>query len=133
MCLALDCQYSFTKGFEDFADMVRVPALEEAVVHFYQDKGMPYDAVPAPNGSSDVGNVSYRCPTIQAQMAICQAPHALHTVEFREETVREPAHQAIADGAELIANVIYRTLTDAEFRDEVQRSYTAAREKKMNG
>ena len=132
VCLALDCQHTFTKGFEDFADMVRVPTLEEAVIQFYQDKGMPYDAVPAPNGSSDVGNVSYRCPTIQAQVAICEAPHALHTVEFREETVRQPAHQAIADGAELIANVIYRTLTDADFRDEVYRSYTEQKKKKLN-
>ena len=76
--------------------------------------------------------MSYRCPTIQAQMAICQAPHALHTVEFREETVRQPAHQAIADGGELIANVIYRTLTDADFRDEVYRSYTEQKKKKLN-
>lgn len=132
VCLALDCQHTFTKGFDDFADMVRVPTLEEAVIQFYQDKGMPYDPVPAPNGSSDVGNVSYRCPTIQAQVAICQVPHALHTVEFREETVREPAHQAIADGGELIANIIYRVLTDADFRDEVYRTYTQQKEKKLN-
>lgn len=132
-CLALDCQFTFTKGFEDFADMVRVPALEQAVTELFQDMGLPFAPVPAPNGSSDVGNVSYRCPTIQSLVAICQAPYALHTEQFRDETIREDAHKAIAQGGELIANMIYRILTDAPFREEVARSFQDQRKKKLEG
>ena len=132
-CLALDCQCSFSKGFEDFADMVRVPVLEQAVMGLFADMDLPFDPVPTPNGSSDVGNVSYRCPTIQSLVAICDAPHALHTVEFREETVRERAHQAIATGAEVIANVIFRILNDKDFRDEVAQSFQTQRKIKLEG
>lgn len=125
--MALDCTVSFTPGFDGFADMVRVPALEEEVLGLMDELGLPHMAVEMPNGSSDVGNVSYRCPTIQPLLSICDNYHALHTVEFRDETTRPAAHQAIANGAKIIAATILRALTDADFRQRVQDSYQKSR------
>lgn len=131
-CLALDCDVKFSKGFEDFADMVRVPVLEDAVLGLFTALGQDHDDVPMPNGSSDVGNTSYRCPTIQPELSICDTFYALHTEQFRDETVKPKAHQAIATGAELIAALSLHTLLDQDFREEVYRSYQAQREKKLN-
>lgn len=125
--MALDCTVSFTQGFDSFADMVRVPALEEEVLGLMDELGLPHMAVEMPNGSSDVGNVSYRCPTIQPLLSICDAYHALHTVEFRDEITRPAAHEAIANGAKIIAATVLRTLTDEEFRQRVQASYQKSR------
>ena len=61
-----------------------------------------------------------------------QTFYALHTPEFREETIKEPAHQAIADGAKLLGSLVLRALTDEEFRDAAQKSYLAQKEKKLN-
>ncbi len=131
-CIAMDCQVKFTKGFEDFDDMVRVPVLEKAVAQLFEDMNLPWSEVLAPNGSSDVGNVSYHCPTIQSLVSLCEQSYALHTEQFRDETVKAPAHQAIAYGAELISNIMYRVLTDTEFREEVRQSYLSQKEKKMS-
>ena len=130
--MALDCTVSFSKGTEDFADMVRVPVLEDAVEDLLHEMGRASEPVRIPNGSSDVGNVSYHCPAIQPLLTIGETFYALHTPEFREETIKEPAHQAIADGGKLIGSLILRTLTDEKFRDQVRQSYLAQREKKLD-
>ena len=130
--MALDCTVSFSKGTEDFADMVRVPVLEDAVEDLLHEMGRASEPVRIPNGSSDVGNVSYHCPAIQPMLTIGETFYALHTPEFREETLKEPAHQAIADGAKLLGSLVLRALTDEEFRDAAQKSYLAQKEKKLN-
>lgn len=130
--IALDCEYTYAKGFDGFDDMVCVPALQKEVSGLIKALGHPCGAPQTPSGSSDVGNTSYRCPTIQPLIAICQAPYALHTIEFREETIKEPAHKAIADGAQLIAELVYRTMTDESFRSEVNSSFQAALKAKLD-
>ena len=129
-CIALDCDVKFTRGFEDFADMVRVPVLEGAVQQLFEELGQPYEQVPEARGSSDVGNVSYHCPTIQPQLSISDTFYALHTEQFREETVKPRSHEAIAVGAQLIAGLVYQTMTDDGFREAVYHSYTEQLEKK---
>lgn len=129
--LAMDCEVSFTLGFDPWADVVRVPALEEEAYAVMDEMGQKHIPVPSATGSSDVGQVSYHCPTIQPMWPICQAPWSLHTVEFREETITETSHQAIANGAKLIAGMTYRILTDEAFRQQVQQSYEEARAQKM--
>ncbi len=129
--MALDCQVGFTKGFDDFADMVRVPVLEQAVIALMDELNRPHAEVQNPSGSSDVGNVSYRCPAIQPMLSICDTFYALHTEEFRDATVKPAAHEAIAAGAELIAALVLRTLTDAEFRQKVYDSYLERKAKKL--
>ncbi len=131
--MALDCTVKFTKGYEDFADMVRVPILEEAVNEAVSALGQTFGPVLPPNGSSDVGNVSYHCPTIQPLFSICDPFYALHTVEFRNETVKPKAHQAIADGAEMIVSLILRILNDQDFRENVYASYLEQKQKKLEG
>ena len=130
--MALDCTVSFSKGTDDFADMVRVPVLEDTVEELLHEMGRASEPVRVPNGSSDVGNVSYHCPAIQPLLTIGDTFYALHTPEFREETLKEPAHQAIADGGKLIGSLVLRTLTDEKFRDQVRQSYLAQREKKLD-
>ena len=131
--MALDCEVSFKKGFDDFFDMVRVPVLEQAVEELLDKMGRAHEDVRIPNGSSDVGNVSYHCPAIQPLLTIGDTFYALHTPEFRDETIKPPAMQAIADGGDLIASLVLRTLTDEEFRQAVQASYEAQKAKKLKG
>ena len=95
--LALDCAVKFTTVFE-FADMVRNMALEEEVVRQFESFGMPTTGVEAASGSSDVGNVSYRCPAIQPPLAITDEDYALHTAAFRDATALPQAEQAMEKG-----------------------------------
>ncbi|MEY8402626.1 amidohydrolase [Oscillospiraceae bacterium 44-34] len=129
--LAMDCEAAFTVGFESFFDMVRVPALEEEAIALMDELGLSHMPVERPGGSSDVGNVSYRCPTIQPTVSICETFHVLHTKEFQDEVTGPAAHQAIANGGKLIAAAVLRTLTDETFRQKVQNSYERARAEKL--
>lgn len=128
--MALECTVSFATAFDGFDDMVRVPVLEDAATEFLAQLGYECDPVSAPNGSSDVGNVSYRCPTIQALMSISDTFYALHTKEFRDETIKPRASEGIAAGASLIASMAYRTFMDDEFRSAVRESFREQLEKK---
>ena len=116
-------RFEFVRG--DLAD-------ETAVEELMGDLGRTTELVPIPNGSSDVGNVSYHCPTIQPQLSISDTFYALHTEQFRDETIKPKGHEAVAVGAQLIASLVYRTLTDAQFREDVQHSYEEQKEKKLN-
>lgn len=129
--LALDCQVSFTLGFDSFADMVRVPALEAEALAVMDELGIAHRPVAPPSGSSDVGNVSYRCPTIQPLVPICQDFYPLHTPEFQKVITLPAAHRAIGQGAQLIASLVLRALTDEAFRQEVRASWQQARARKL--
>ena len=130
-CIAMDCQVSFTTQYEDFYDMVRVPVLEDAVCSLYDALALPRGPVLPPSVSSDVGNVSYRCPTIQPLLSICTTAHPLHTQQFREGTILPEAHTAICQGGKMIAALAYRVLTDAAFRQAAADSWRSARESKF--
>ena len=132
-CIALDCEYTYYKGFDGFDDMVCVPALQKEVSGLLEALGHAVEPPQPPCGSSDVGNTSYRCPTIQPLVTICEPNYALHTVEFRDETIKQPANDAIAVGAQLIAELCYRTMTDEAFRAEVHDSYQKALKVKLEG
>ncbi|MDL2272760.1 amidohydrolase, partial [Desulfovibrio sp. OttesenSCG-928-I05] len=91
--MALDCTVTWEPGLDDFADMVRVPALEDAMAGILTGLGETVIPVQPPVGSTDMGNVSYRCPSLQPLMAITKDNYALHTVEFAEATRKPDAYR----------------------------------------
>lgn len=103
--------------------MVRVPVLEDAVEDLLHEMGRASEPVRIPNGSSDVGNVSYHCPTIQPLLDICPEPFAPHTHEFCAATITDRAHQTIADGAEFLSAMALRVFNDEDFRRRVRASF----------
>lgn len=129
--MALDCEVSWKAGPWDFADMVRVKPLEEEMERILLDLGEKMEPVSAPIGSTDVGNVSYRCPSIQPLISITREQYSLHTPEFAAETIKAPAHEAMARGAEALVALGLRVLNDGDFRRMVQDDFTRARDRKL--
>lgn len=130
--MALDCTTKFTFGLSDFADMVLVDVLEneaEKLLQMYGEKTAP---IAAPVGSSDVGNVSYRCPAIQPLIAITDDNMALHTIEFRDATRKPKAYHAMEVGASCLTALSLRVFNDKEFRDAVYDSWQKALKKKQS-
>ena len=54
-------------------------------------------------GSSDIGNVSFICPTFQPTLAITSPDIAIHTREFEQAVRSEEALKALKNGARLIS------------------------------
>jgi metal-dependent amidase/aminoacylase/carboxypeptidase family protein len=124
--LAMDCRVTFTPGLLDLDDMVRVKSLEAEVSRLLEENGEKAgEALPA-SGSSDLGNVSYRCPAIQPLISITDEPYALHTEQLRDATKLPKAHQAMEHGACVLAELAMRVLDDADFRAAVRSGFQQA-------
>lgn len=121
--LALDCQVKLDCPFPDFADVVRNIPLEEEISDLLTELGFAMAPLGPCTGSSDVGNVSYRCPTIQPQLAITDQNYALHTVEFCQATQTPMAHEAMAKGAAAMTALALKIFNDEKFRRLVRRNY----------
>lgn len=128
--LALDCEVTFTPGSSDFADMVRLQSLEREIQSLFEDKGIRCGKVESPVGSSDVGNVSYRCPAIQPLISIAKESCALHTTKFRDATCKPEAYKALGQGAEVLSLLCLRILNDEAYRNEVRTEFEEEKEKK---
>jgi amidohydrolase len=121
--IALDCEESWRVNFKDFADMVRIGSLETEVERIFGILGLKTEPVSPPIGSTDVGNVSYRCPAIQPLLAITGEALALHTVEFAAAACRKEAHDAMALGAEALVLLALKVFNDAGFRLKISDEY----------
>ena len=63
-------------------------------------------------GSSDVGNVSYRCPAVQPTLKVVDEGIDLHTVAFEREMKSDRVHEGIGKGAQVIAYTIAEIFSD---------------------
>jgi amidohydrolase len=73
------------------------------------------DQGPDPNsGSTDMGNVSWVCPTIHPELAICDEGVAGHSIEFRDAAATPRAEGVTLLAATLVAQVAYELFADPE-------------------
>ena len=121
--IALDCEVKLDFPYPDYADVVRDTPLENEISELLSELGFKVEPVGPATGSSDVGNVSYRCPTIQPQLAITDENCALHTTEFCAATQTPAAHKAMVKGAAAMTALILRVFNDETFRRDVRRSF----------
>lgn len=121
--LAMDCTVDFTPGLLDFDDMVRVKTLETEAARLLAENGERVGAVLPASGSSDLGNVSYRCPSLQPLISITDEALALHTEGLRDATLLPAAHRAMERGARTLAGLALRVLGDGAFRAAVREDF----------
>ena len=65
-------------------------------------------------GSSDEGNISFVCPTFHPTLQIADRGVAIHTRDFECSVRSEKAHEAIRQGAEVIALQIAKIFSDED-------------------
>ena len=121
--MALDCTVTLTFGLSDFADMVRNYPLENKITELMVGYGLKVGDVPPASGSSDVGNISYRCPAMQSMLSITDENFALHTRDFRDATLKPKAHDAMAKGACCLADLSLKIFNDDSFRSTVYEAW----------
>ncbi|MDR2070949.1 MAG: amidohydrolase [Treponema sp.] len=123
--MALDCGMEMRQSFNDFADMIRIAALEKEVETLFKSLGVPVEDVSAPMGSTDVGNVSYCCPAIQPVISITRDNFFLHTREFAGATIKNEAFDAMKAGARVLTLLALKVMRDGEFRKKVRDEFKA--------
>lgn len=84
----------------------------------------PRGVVPeSETGSTDLGNVSLRVPSIHPMIAIAEPGTALHTTGFAEAAAGD---RAVLDGAAGLATVVADLLHDAALREAVAAEFAEA-------
>jgi metal-dependent amidase/aminoacylase/carboxypeptidase family protein len=76
-------------------------------------------------GSTDVGDLSYACPTIHPEVAITEEGVSCHTHAFREAAATEAAHDVMLRGAAALALTGADVIVDPEIRHAVRTSFAA--------
>lgn len=77
-------------------------------------------------GSSDMGNVSYRVPSIHPMIGLGQADAALHTTGFAALSGSPAGDEAVLDGASGLARTALDYLVDDALRAEVHDEFARA-------
>jgi len=118
------------KYFENSFDEI-MPNLtgELLLTQIYQELGLKIDKKIAKIGSSDIGNVSKKCPVLHPTLAITEPGVELHTLEFADGVKREKAHQAIINGAKVLALAALRVFNDEVLQKEIIRDFNFEQKK----
>ncbi|MZQ87271.1 amidohydrolase [Paenibacillus sp. 5J-6] len=77
------------------------------------------------HGSLDLGNVSIQCPTIHPFVKVVGEKHMLHTKEFRDLALQEPALDAMIFTAKALANTAYEVISSPELLQRIKDEFTA--------
>ncbi len=118
------------ENFElSFDDVQPNEAAETMMEEVFTEFGAPFGPCPGAQGSSDVGNVSKRCPTLQPTLSITPHPYAWHTRDFAAATVKPEAHEALVLGARLLAAASLRTFLSPELREKMREDFRAEKAK----
>ena len=102
------------KLFEEPFDAMKVnPAAERMVQEVFDAFGEPTVKVMPPSGSTDVGNVSWKCPALQPKLDISGGQYVPgHTREFLAACTSPSVHPRIVTGAKILARSLLTVLTD---------------------
>lgn len=77
-------------------------------------------------GSSDVGNVSQKIPTIHEYVQILYTGDISHTIPFRDAAVSKRGDEAVLIAAKTMAMTAYDLFTDSQFRLDVRHEFEEA-------
>ena len=127
--MATGTQVSWRNNEASFDDMLPNPAAENLIGDILRDLGVPLIPGPGPMGSTDVGNVSYRCPALQPELAITPEHLALHTREFAAALLQPEAHRMLGVGARALARTSLKVLLEPELRASLRRDFEAQKAK----
>lgn len=121
--MATGTEVSWEKFESSFDDLLPNRPAELLMEEVLCSLGVTISSSPGPAGSTDVGNVSHRCPAIQPVLSISDREIALHTRELEQATRSERGHKALQTGAEAIALAVLQTLLDKDLREKMRQEF----------
>ena len=116
-------------GEVDYLDIRRNSPLEEAFKANAEQLGrefFPMDKLPSSlAGSTDMGNVSHRVPSIHPMLAAAPMHCTIHNAEFAEHARAPIGDRAAIDGAKALAMTALDVLLDSDIRERAHAVFEA--------
>jgi amidohydrolase len=117
-----ECPYEDTVINYKLADILTEKYTELGVENIY-----PVEEIAG--GSTDVGAVSYRCPTIQGNIKICGEEVSGHTVEMAQATISKDGEKGLIKASQGLALTILELLENPTLLAEVKQEFKETVEK----
>ena len=94
----------------------------------YQALGLEdiLDVNETPCGSSDIGSISYVCPTLEGSIKIANKDVLGHSKEMAAATISEIGTKAIINGGIALAQIAYEYITNKDFYEKVNKEFTVS-------
>jgi amidohydrolase len=125
---ATGCTCEHRSVHPPYADMVDNPVLARLYAANAAALGRPV-SVPGEHGrvvgSTDMGNVSYRVPSIHPMIRVAPRGVSIHTHEFAAHAASPAGDEAVVLGAKLLAATLADLWADPGLVDEARRSFEA--------
>ena len=128
---ASGCEVEILWGKADYRDIFYNAPLAEAFQANAEALGrefIPFDKLPDNiAGSTDLGNISYRVPSIHPMIA-CSPPHVtIHNVEFEKWAGSEMGDAAALDGAKALAMTAIDYFLDSDLQERTRGIFDAGK------
>jgi len=116
------------KNFEfSFDNMLANATAERKMEDIMRELGVEVSEPEGYEGSSDMGNVSHRCPALQPKLAISDLPLVTHSREFAKAIVTPKAHEALITGSQALARMALAIFTDENLRKAIREDFKRAK------
>lgn len=116
------------KNFEfSFDNMLSNEAAESKMEEIMKGLGIEISEEEGYEGSSDMGNVSHRCPALQPKLAISDEPLVTHSREFAEAVTTSRAHEALILGSRALVRMALAIYCDGDLRRAVREDFERAK------
>lgn len=124
-CAATGCTYKVSTYECPYDDCVINYTLANALKEEYESLGIKeINAVKErPSGSSDIGSVSYCCPTLHGYIKIADEGVHGHSKEMAEATVSCAGKKALRDGALSLAHLALRLICDKDLLAQAKKEF----------
>ncbi len=116
--LATGCELEH-HWFEPVCQGLRHNYTLSAVMEKYMKEYGTYEDAVCAGGSTDVGNVSQRIPTLHPMLKVTEEPYGVHTQEFKEATMTPYGLDHLIIGTKMLALTGMEVLTDSVLREKI--------------
>jgi metal-dependent amidase/aminoacylase/carboxypeptidase family protein len=127
--LATGTRAEIVWGNTDYLDMKTNWPMADAFMKHAKDLGrefFPVKEIPAGfAGSTDMGNVSHRVPSIHPMLAVAPAGVIIHNAEFATWAASPKGDAAVIDGAKALALTALEMMADRRLLETVKADFEA--------
>jgi amidohydrolase len=124
--LATSTEVSWNLATSTYRDMLPNKTAEDQMTEILTSLGYEVKNSYTPNGSSDVGEVSWCCPTVQSLLDVSSGQSIpAHTREFAALVASgDKAHRGLINGAKALAMLGCRVIFDQNLRTNIKKDFT---------